>query len=220
MTLDEALDRLAAAASADEKAKLARYGIPDDRAMGVAMRDIIALGREIGTDHALARALWADGRYEVQSLAAFVGDPAALTGAEMDAWAADFDNWAICDTLCFRLFDRAPMAWDKVHAWSGDDRLYVRRAGMALIWALSVHDKTAPDQRFLDALPLIEAAAADDRDHVWKGASMALRATGKRNDALLKAARTLAETLTDSKLAHSARVGRETLKDLSGRGSS
>jgi len=65
---------------------------------------------------------------------------------------------------------------------------FVRRAGYALVWALSVHDRTAPDARFLDALARIEAADPDPRPYVRKAADMALRATGKRNPALRAAA--------------------------------
>jgi hypothetical protein len=36
----------------------------------------------------------------------------------MDRWARDFDNWGVCDTLCFCLFDRTPHAWRKVSSWS------------------------------------------------------------------------------------------------------
>ncbi|NRA98653.1 MAG: DNA alkylation repair protein [Rhodobacteraceae bacterium] len=124
---EKALDALRASSSEDERGRLARYGIPDDDAMGVATRDIIALGKKFGTDHDLAIALWETGNYEARSLAAFVGDAKALTGAEMDAWASDFDNWAICDTVCFRLFDRSVLAWTKVDQWCVDDRTRVSK---------------------------------------------------------------------------------------------
>ena len=34
----------------------------------------------------------------------------------------DFDNWAICDTACFHLFDRTPHAWRKVEQWAAQRR--------------------------------------------------------------------------------------------------
>jgi hypothetical protein len=37
-----------------------------------------------------------------------------VTPALMDQWCRDFDNWAVCDTLCFHLFDRVPHAWSKI----------------------------------------------------------------------------------------------------------
>ncbi|MBM3508027.1 MAG: hypothetical protein FJX64_10070 [Alphaproteobacteria bacterium] len=79
---------------------------------------------------------------------------------------------------------------------------------------MSVHDKDAPDSRFLECLPLIEQAALDERDYVKKGVDMALRATGKRSPALRKAAVALAKQLSESDQGAQAWVGRSALRDL------
>ena len=42
---------------------MARYSIPSDRAYGVAMKDIKALGKTLGRNQPLAVALWATGVY-------------------------------------------------------------------------------------------------------------------------------------------------------------
>jgi len=57
-----------------------------------------------------------------------------------------------------------------------------------LMAALAVHDKKAPDQRFLEMLPLIEREAYDDRNFVRKAVNWALRGIGKRNRNLNRAA--------------------------------
>ncbi len=74
----------------------------------------------------------------------------------MDRWARDFDNWGICDTVCFVLFDRTPHAWARVEAWADRPEEFVKRAAFALLWGLTRHDKEAPDARFLRGLELIE----------------------------------------------------------------
>jgi 3-methyladenine DNA glycosylase AlkD len=79
-------------------------------------------------------------------------------------WAADFDSWALYDTVCFHLFDRTPHAWKKVHAWAGARAEFEKRAAFALLWGLTVHDKLAPNRNFLECLPLIEEGALDERD--------------------------------------------------------
>ena len=48
---------------------MARYAIPSDHALGVAMRDIKALGKQLGHDQELANALWETGVYEASMLA-------------------------------------------------------------------------------------------------------------------------------------------------------
>ena len=93
----------------------------------------------------------------------------------MDRWCRDFDNWGICDTACFVLFDRTPHAWAKVTEWSGRRREFEKRAAFALLACLALHDKAAADGPFLEGLRLIEQAAADDRNFVKKGVSWAIR---------------------------------------------
>jgi 3-methyladenine DNA glycosylase AlkD len=132
----------------------------------------------------------------------------------MDRWTRDFDNWAVTDTVCFALFDRTPHAWKKVRGWAGAQPEFERRAAFALLWALSVHDKKAPDDLFVACLPLIEKAARDERDYVKKGVDMALRAMGKRNPVLRKAAIDLANRLCASNRGAQAWIGRSTLREL------
>lgn len=213
LTIAAVRDWLSANASEAERAKLSRYGIPDEHALGVAMGAMLGFARGRPKDPALAAALWDDGGYEMRTLAVLLDDPAALSGARMDAMVAEFDNWAICDTACFRLFDRVPDAWDAVPRWVASDRPYVRRAGFALVWGLSVHDKNAGDDRFHAALALAEAHVADDRPHVSKAVSMAVRATGKRNAALRAAALAWADRVERCGRA-AARLARQVRRDL------
>ena len=61
-----------------------------------------------------------------------------------------------------------------------------------------MHDKQASDDAFLAGLALIRKAADDERHFVKKAVNMALRATGKRNAALHRAAIELARELAAS----------------------
>jgi 3-methyladenine DNA glycosylase AlkD len=191
-----------------------RYGIHTPSAMGVPMSAIKALGKRLGKDHDLALALWATGVYEARTLAGFVDVPGLVTPAQMDAWAADFDNWAIVDSTCFNLFDRAPARWDKVHAWAVREEEFVKRAAFALLWSLALHDRTTADERFESALLLIEPAATDPRHLVETAINMALRAVGRRRPALRSACIGIAERLAASDDPPSRRVGRPALKEL------
>ena len=195
-----------------------RYGVYTEKAFGVSVADIKALGKQLGRDHDLAEALWQTGVYEARMTAAFVDEPARVTPEQMDRWCRDFDNWGICDTLCFHLFDRTPHAWDKVAAWSADEGEFVRRAAFALLASLALHDKRAPDEPFLRCLPLVEAGAADDRNFVKKGVSWALRAIGKRNPALRAEAAAVAERLAASPDRAPRWVGKDALREFARRG--
>lgn len=193
---------------------MARYGVPSDKAFGVAMKDLKVLGKELGRNHELAAALWDTGVYEARMVCAFVDDPALITAAQMDRWCHDFDNWAIGDTLCFHLFDRTPFAWAKVAQWSGRRNEFQKRAAFALLWSLCLHDKRSDDEPFVRGLVLIERAAGDGRNFVKKGVNMALGALGRRNLALNAAAVTVARRLADSHEPSARWNGRTALKEL------
>ena len=193
---------------------MARYALPSDKALGVAYKDMKALGKRLGRNHELAAALWSTGVYEARMVASMVDDPAQVTPAQMDRWCKDFDNWGICDTMCFNLFDRTPHAWAKVTQWSRSKHEFVNRTAFALLWSLSVHDKRAGNELFVEGLVLIERAADDERNFVKKAVNMALRAIGKRNRTLNAAAVVLARRLAGSPNATARWVGKDALKEL------
>jgi 3-methyladenine DNA glycosylase AlkD len=116
----------------------------------------------------------------------------------MDRWCRDFDNWGICDTICFHLFDRTPHAWTKVARWHDKRAEFVKRAAFALLVSLALHDKRAPDRRFVEGLAFIERAATDERNFVKKGVSWALRLIGRRNQELNAEAVVVARRLAAS----------------------
>jgi 3-methyladenine DNA glycosylase AlkD len=193
---------------------MARYGIPSDNASGVSVADIRSLGKRLGRNHDLAIALWDTGNYEARMLTPFIDEPGRVTPAQMDRWCRDFDSWAICDALCFHLFDKTPHAWQKIQKWSTRREEFVKRAAFALLASVALHDKTAPDAPFLKSLALIERAATDDRNFVKKAVSWALRGIGKRNPALHAASVKLARRLADSPDSAARWTGKDALRDL------
>ena len=197
-----------------DRDNLARFGITAKKAFGVSMSNIQVLAKCFGRSHELAAALWDTGWYEARMLTAFVDEPARVTPAQMDRWCRDFDNWGICDTLCFKLFDQTPHVWAKVAQWSDKRDEFVKRAAFALLASLAAHDKKTGDGPFLDSLPLIERAATDERNFVKKGVSWALRGVGRRNAALNAAAVTVARRLSASPEPAARWIGRGALKEL------
>jgi 3-methyladenine DNA glycosylase AlkD len=205
------LKRHATAATRDG---MVRYGLPSDRAFGVAVGAMKKLAKDIGRNHELAADLWATGWYEARMMAGFIDDPALVTPAQMERWAKDFDNWGICDTVCFNLFDRTPHAWDKVAAWADREEEFVKRTAFALLASLVAHDKAASDAQFVRGLKLIEKAASDERNFVKKGVNWSLRCIGKRNAALNEAAVEVARRLAESASTSARWVGKDALREL------
>jgi 3-methyladenine DNA glycosylase AlkD len=191
-----------------------RYGIYVEKAFGVPMAAMQKVAKRHGQNHELALALWDTGWYEARTVAALVDDPASVTAGQMDRWCRDFDNWAICDTVCFKLFDRTPHAFHKVEQWASRRGEFVRRGAFALLACLALHDKQAGDDQFVRCLPLIEEGASDERNFVKKGVSWALRAIGGRSLELHSAIVTLARRLAASPEAAPRWVGKDVIKDL------
>jgi len=195
---------------------MVRYGIIAPKAFGVSVSDLQHLAKQLGSNHTLALALWETEWYEARMLTAFVDEPARVTAAQMSRWARDFDNWAICDHLCFHLFDRTPHAWRMIEQWSGRRDEFVKRAAFALLASVALHDKQCADEPFAESLALIERAATDERNFVKKGVSWALRSVGRRNQALNVAAVETARRLSESTETAARWVGRGALKELTG----
>jgi 3-methyladenine DNA glycosylase AlkD len=186
--VNEVLDRLRSMARPDRLPGMARYGMMVQERLGVSVPDMRRLAREIGRDHRLALELWRTGVAEARILAGMVDDPAELTGAQMEDWVKDVDSWDVCDQLCMNLFEKSPLAWQKVLDWSERDEEFVKRAAFALLACLAWHDKKANDEKFIESLPVITRGAADERNFVRKAVNWALRNIGKRNLNLNRAA--------------------------------
>lgn len=210
----EALEYLERRGSKRNVEGMARYGIRAPKVFGVSMAAMRTLAGRFGRNHELAAALWATGWYEARILAAFVDEPDRVTPAQMDRWCRDFDNWAVCDTVCFHLFDRTPHAFRKIAQWSRSRKEFVRRAAFALLASVALHDKRSGDEPFAKCLPLVERAAGDGRNFVKKGVSWGLRGVGRRSLSLHRKAVALARRLAASQKPAARWVGKDALKDL------
>jgi 3-methyladenine DNA glycosylase AlkD len=215
MSVHDVLKLLKARSTAHDLANLKKFGITASKPLGVSMKNIQAIARVVGRDHALAEALWKTGHYEARMLASLIDVPSEVTPAQMDRWCRDFDNWGIVDTVCFKLFDQTPHAWSRVAKWATQRGEFQKRAGFAMLACLAGHDKSASDAQFLDGIRLIEEGAADDRDLVAKGVSWALRRIGTRNTHLHAQSLAAAERLAASGHRSARWVGKDALRDLS-----
>jgi 3-methyladenine DNA glycosylase AlkD len=189
-----------------------RYGIVTPKAFGVPMARVQEVAKRLGRNHGLAAALWETGWYEARMIACMIDDPSQVTPAQMDRWCADFDNWAIVDTACFKLFDQVPHAFRKVTEWAALPDEFGRRAGFALLASAALH-RRGSDADYLKGLSLIEAAASDERNFVKKAVNWALRAIGsKGSPAARSSARKLAAKLAASTDKTARWIGKDALK--------
>lgn len=213
-TVAQVLRTLRAQANPKNVAGMARFGMSVENRLGVSVPGLRAIAKGIGRDHRLALALWKTGIPEARIVAAFIDDPASVTSTQMDRWAKDFDSWDVCDQACQSLFDKSPLAWEKIHQWAGREEEFVRRGAFALIAGLAWHDKQAADGRFIELLPVIQGGAEDGRNYVKKAVSWALRTIGKRNVRLNRRAVKLARQLQRQASPAARWVAGDALREL------
>lgn len=210
----QALALLQQQARPDQLAGMARFGIVGAGRLGVAIPALRQMARSLGRDHALALDLWNTGIPDARILASMVAQPALFTTQCMDAWAQGFASWDVCDQVCGNAFAASPLAWDRVQAWAQNPDEFVRRAAFALLATLAVHDKTATDATFIDALAWVEAAASDERNFVKKAVNWALRNIGKRNAALHGGALASAQRIQQQGTRSARWIATDALREL------
>ena len=183
LTVEDILSELRRSGEPQRVAALKQSGASSP-AFGVGLPALRSLAKRIGHDHELAVALWQTGVREPRILASLIDERERVTSNQMDRWAETFDSWEICDQCCQNLFAHTDFALAKAVEWTQRPEEFVKRAGFVLVAVRAVRDKRADDQTFADLLPTLIAPADDERVYVRKGASWALRQTGKRSDPL------------------------------------
>lgn len=195
---------------------MARFGINPRNTLGISVAALKKLARGLGRDHALARQLWDSGIHEARHLASLIDEPARLTEAEAGRRAKDFDSWDIVDGCCLYLLGRTRFAERKAVEWSRRREEFVKRAAFSLMAVLAVHDKAAPDAKFLRFLPIIRRESIDERNFVKKAVNWALRQIGKRNLELNQAAIRTARSIRQMESRSARWIAADALRELTG----
>ncbi len=220
MTVDEVIEGLRSLGKPEDVAVMERFGIVTAAAFGIRAPELKQFARDVKKQsddrHALAQDLWDTGIYDARAVAFLIDDPKQVTREQMDAWAADFDNWATVDGACSYLFCRTPFAYEKAVEWAAREPEFERRAGFSLMAYLAVHDKKAPDEKLAAFFPLIEKHSDDDRNFVKKAVNWALRQIGKRSMKLNRLAIESAERIKIQNTKPARWIAADALRELRG----
>jgi 3-methyladenine DNA glycosylase AlkD len=195
---------------------MARFGIDSSNAFGIKLPILRAIAKPYKKNHTLALELWKTGYHEARLMAIFIDDPKLLTVEQMESWMKDFNSWDIVDQACSHLFCKHPEAYDKVIEWAQLEPEYERRTAFALLAMLAVHDKKAPDEKFLNLFPIIELYTFDNRNFVRKAVNWALRQIGKRNELLNLAAIACAKRIKEQNSKAGNWIANDALRELMG----
>ena len=195
---------------------MSRFGINPENTYGVSIPNLRKIAKESGKNHVLAQELWASGIHEAKILASMIDDPKEVIEEQMEVWVRGFDSWDVCDQVCMNLFDKVPLAWQKVSEWAEREEEFVKRAAFALIACFAWHDKTAADEEFIRFLPIIIKGATDERNFVKKAVNWALRHIGKRNPNLNAAAIKTAEEIKKLYSKAARWIASDAIRELTG----
>jgi len=192
---------------------MARVGIETSRALGVSVPAIRKIAKRAGTDQPLAQELWATEVHEARMVAALVADPETMSLRAMSAWANDLDSWDVTDLLA-DTFVRNTHADRAIRTLGRARHGFTKRLAFSMLARLAVGHPDESDQTYLGYLPLIRAAATDDRNEVKKAVNWALRQIGKRNRALNQAAIAEADALLELDDRTARWIARDALREL------
>ncbi len=215
MTLEEVLKRLKSLADPEKISyKEKKFGVHSSNALGIYMKELNALAKEIGKDELLAVQLFDSGIYEAKILCSKIFRPKHLSEQLAEKWILHFENWEICDSFCMGIIAKSPLAQVKIDTWTLRENEFERRAGFATMAAYCMADKIAPNEVFVSFLPHIVHAATDHRLYVKKAVNWALRNIGKRNKDLKIAAIQTAHQLLTLNSANANWIAKDALKEL------
>lgn len=208
-TYEQLIDQMKALGTPENVAGQQHFAITGGIQLGVSVTDLRKLAKGI-RDHSLAAQLWASGIHEGRIMAGLVEDPAQVTLNQLEEWAGQFTSWDVCDEVTDELFIHTPFVMQVIPEWAAREEEFVRRAAFAMIAALVIHRKDIPDEAIRPFFDLIEVAADDNRNFVWKAVNWALRNIAKfrpelRDEAVACAKRILArDTAAARKIAKDA----------------
>ena len=202
-SVEDVLEKLRAKGRPEQLKGMAQYGMVTERRLGVSVPEMRKIAKDLGKDHKLAIELWKTKIPDAMIVAGMIDEPEKLTDKQMDDWVKDINSWDVCDQVCMNLFEKTPLAWNKILEWSKREEEFVRRTAFSLVACLAWHDRHAEDDSYIKLLPIIARGATDERNFVKKAVNWALRNIGKRNLDLNRAAIETAKRiqLVDSKAA-------------------
>src|SRR5260221_8992962 len=101
LRVDDIIEKLASLGRPDVVESMAKFGISTPKSFGIKTPELKQFAREVKKQadnrHLLALELWKTGNYDARAVAFLIDDPNQVMRQQMDAWAADFDNWATVD---------------------------------------------------------------------------------------------------------------------------
>lgn len=214
MTCDEVISELKSLSSEKYKANVVKMGIPEASSIGVSTGDIRKLAKSIEKSNEFAYKLWRTGYHEAKILAVLVFDKKYISLHDVDKLMNDVCSWDLCDHLCKNLIIKLKGYEELIGIWCDSKETYNKRAAFTLMASAVIHEKSIYDDIVDNYLKLIFEHSNDEREHVKKAVSWALREIGKRDYNYQEKAILLAYELKENGSKSQLWIAKDALKEL------
>ncbi|SFG92818.1 3-methyladenine DNA glycosylase AlkD [Desulfotomaculum arcticum] len=182
--------------------------------MGISTGEVRKLAKRIGKSNVLGYELWNTGYHEAKLLAVLVFNRKTFTLQEIEQLMNDVFSWDLCDHLCKNLIIKLKGYEKLIGKWCTSDKTYFKRAAFTLIASAAIHEKAISNDAIDDYLRLIQEYSCDEREHVKKAVSWALREIGKKDFNYQEKAIILAHELKESGNKAQVWIANDALKEL------
>lgn len=194
MGFDEVMAELRSLGTEQTRRTYRRHGAAEPL-FGVRFGDLRPLAKRLGTDHALARQLWASGNTDARLLACMVADPERVSEAELDAWLDDIDSYFLVDTFVAEIASKREGRLERAERWIASDRDRTAQAGWDLMNLVALSSEPVADEYFAAQLATIAERIGSYGNWTRRSASNTITGIGLRSAALEAAARHTAEAM-------------------------
>ncbi len=200
MTLDQTMQALKAAGTAQTLKTYLRHGYPQDT-FGVSFADLKKLARKLDGEHELAQQLWKTGNGDARTLATMIADSDEATPEELDAWVADV-KFSLLAQMVARYAGETEFAEEKAAEWTASTDDFIGETGYHLVSHLALNDEELPDSFFEGHLRTIEKSIHQSKNYTKYAMNQALIAIGVRNPNLTKRALAAADKIGKVSVDH------------------
>lgn len=214
MTKNEIIEYLNKISSDKFKNNVIKMGIPKENSIGVSTGDIRKLAKKLRVSQTLSNELWETGYHEAKLLSVLIADINMINFTYIDKIMKDVASWDLCDHICKNLIVNIPNYEQLIFEWCNDSRVYYKRASYCLIATTVIHNKNLAAEEIDKYLDLIKTYSDDDRPHVRKAVSWALREIGKKDFQCQDKAIILAHEFCESSSKNIVWIGKNALKEL------
>lgn len=214
MNCNEVIAELRGLSSEKYKANVTKMGIPADCSIGVSTGEVRALAKKVEKSNELADELWKTGLHEAKLLAVLVYDKKTVTSDKMEILMKDVYSWDLCDHLCKNLIIKIKGYETLIEKWCSHENTYYKRAAFTLIASDVVKNKKIAPDTIQAYLEIIRTYSDDEREHVKKAVSWALREIGKKDYEWQEKAIIIAHELRETGSKPQRWIGNDALKEL------